>query len=319
MKPRYWHCVSDTQLEIIAIDQLQGNIWGMTEDTLSLMPMNARQRFGLPQNFHLPISSQEKVHLAELRGLCPTELVWVVTTKDAGPDKTSPWLVAFNPNDGSRLEPPVQELFPQAPPRWYCFTSQKNQLVIWNHDDIGLYDGRTWVPLSINFQDDDRIAKIHEDHAGNLWALTFQGKLMKRELGASDWVQFSQIENMENEIFYLTLMEIEVSEKYLYLFYAANFYRFSLNREVGPMELISSHALDGPFIKGIFEDAENNIWLVWDDVIVRFTPATGESVHISYPFQDTNNPINGSVYDSVLERLYLATEEGVYYLETSSN
>ncbi|MDH5506444.1 MAG: hypothetical protein OEZ02_04425 [Anaerolineae bacterium] len=309
-----WVCLSHHGIDEINISGLTGDLWGVSNEIMFHFPSNSQQGFGKTQ-----IINVEKVgEFPFYSGFCANDKIWLINSEKIN-DEHVPAFYSYDPDTGVYSHPLLPENLPKVVSQWYCFSSDKGELVFWNTYDIGIYDGASWQSLSFELADGEYILAVKEDRHGNLWAFTLNGRLLRRSSATQEWSQHAQIDLGDKDWSWFMLLDIDLNDEYLWVVYQDEFYRFPLNQHTGQLELIYKNPEYSLFSKVYVDELSNNIWVIFDKNIITVDSQSLKAVPFPIPTQDGYNNINDIVVDPTTRRLYIATTYGVYYLDIQSD
>ncbi len=294
-----WECVAaDREVRLLSIRSSDNSLWGILGEAIFGYTLDAGQNNYTALN----PSDQFSGHILHN---CPAEKIWVDALYDSATG-VSQTIVTYNLEMGIwDLNIPEQYPLLEGPAQWGCTTSRDSSVIFWHGNWVGRFDGLEWTQSTIDTQ--ATIVRFSEDEAGGLWALTDEGDFYRRD--ESLWSLFGRMAGPSFESGVYTY-RFEVQGEVLWFLSQDKLYQWQLDGSNSTAELVYTFP-QSEIARGIYEDSEGVLWLVWP---------TGMSVYANHRLTEFELPkgvstITGAAFDHDLQRLYLATDVGIFYMD----
>ncbi len=296
-----WECVAPTEnIGSLSVDPTNHNLWGDSIITLNYFSMS--EKTGL---FAYPTVIPAPPETSVVMDICPSNKLWIAMLylEENGAIE---YLVPYG-MDTAQWGPDSREIasLPQGN-NWRCITSRSGNLIAWNSllNWLGVLTDHTWEPITLEFN--DYINMLNEDKDGNLWVLTYSGEVYAYDYQTTLWTLIAKLDDFHSDP--SNSFEIEGGDIWI-LNRESVLYHLRLDDENHIFE--KKYQFNNSFNRGFFEDSQGVLWVVWGNPSAVWTYSSEGAWEIEMP--QGVEYIRSAAFDYELQRLYIATDQGIYY------
>ncbi len=311
-----WVRISDeSQIASLAVNRVNGSVW--------VVDFFAEQIMYYPLDIqHGELSDPKTIRLDEslmFAQICPSDRIWVDNKFETGKNI----LVYLEEEDTWEIEefPLFDEYIALNRKTLHCNLLPDGEVVFWGSKSLYIYDQSDIIEVAFDFEQ-GRISRVTTDESGTLWVVTDNGEIYSQDDANLEWElvfeagDFVIPRNSGFKVFAITRNEV------VWLGAPHGVYRLDLQQENLALETILEFkyqiAVDGidsmEQVYFLAEDNNQDIWIITSEAAWRYGDGVLESIDLpSLPLGYFSLD-----FDPITNRIYLSTQDGIFYYQVAS-